>query len=265
MQQYFVNPLDNFWLYAVNTRRPLFSNLKLREAVNYAVDRTALAQNGGDQGPPRQPTDQYLPPASPATTTCRSTRSQPTSPRQNNSRQASEQRPYCTPATSRHAHRTRQILKNNLAAIGVDVQVHQFPYPVFYDLVNQTGPWDIADVGWQPDYPDPADFLNLLLEDGSFIPTFNDQAYRQRLTQGAELSGPTRYLTYGELARDLDRNAAPWIAYSNITVHSFFSSRVACQNYGVYGIDLAALCVRNPHEAAATTTNARRIHLGGRP
>jgi hypothetical protein len=198
MQQYVVNSLDNLWLYALNTRRPLFSNLQVRQAVNYAVDRTALAHNGGGLGPPRQPTDQYLPPGIPG---YHNVPVYPLTPDLAKARQlapglrATAVLYTCNEST---CIQDAQILKNDLAAIGLNVQVHQFPYPVLYDLVSHTGPWDIADIGWRPDYPDPANFLNYLLEGGTVIPPFNNQRYHQRLTQAAEMSGPTRYLTYGE-------------------------------------------------------------------
>ena len=62
-QRYFVNPSLSFRYLALNTSRPLFSNLKLRQAVNYAINRPALlAQRGAFAG---TPTDQYLPPGVP--------------------------------------------------------------------------------------------------------------------------------------------------------------------------------------------------------
>jgi ABC-type transport system substrate-binding protein len=60
-----------------------------------------------------------------------------------------------------------QILTTDLAAIGLGVQVHEFPFAILYDKIRHTGPWDMATVGWQPDHPDSADFLNPLLEDGA--------------------------------------------------------------------------------------------------
>ena len=65
-QQYFVNPglqLDFFFL---NTHRTLFSDVRVRQAVNYAIDRRALARLGDSFLPvPERPTDHYLPPGMP--------------------------------------------------------------------------------------------------------------------------------------------------------------------------------------------------------
>ena len=97
------------------------------------------------------------------------------------------------------------------------------------------------------DYPDPSQMLNALLDGSDGIPSFNDRAYQRRLAAAARLSGPRRYLTYGALDLDLARNAAPLAAFGNPSSNDFFSARIGCQTFGVYGMDLAALCIRRPH------------------
>ena len=65
-QQYFVNPTLSFRYLALNTTRPAFKDTKIRQAVNYAIDRRAiLNQRGAYAG---QPTDHYLPPGVPGST-----------------------------------------------------------------------------------------------------------------------------------------------------------------------------------------------------
>ena len=86
--------------------------------------------------------------------------------------------------------------------------------------------------------------LDPMLTVSSNGPTFDDPAYRRRLTAAARLTGPERYLTYGRLDLDLARDAAPFAAFDNLTAHDFFSARIGCQTFGIYGMDLAALCIR---------------------
>ncbi len=88
--------------------------------------------------------------------------------------------------------------------------------------------------------------LTSILEDSSVGPTFNDPTYQRKLAKAERLSGPKRYLTYGKLDLDLARNAAPLAAFDNLTDNDFFSARIGCQTDGVYGMDLAALCLRHP-------------------
>ena len=116
---------------------------------------------------------------------------------------------------------------------------------MFAQEATPGAPFDLAWDGWIPDYPDPEAMLNAILEDSSVGPTFNDPAYQRKLAKAARLSGPERYLTYGKLDLDLARNAAPLAAFDNLTNNDFFSARIGCQTYGIYGIDLAALCLRH--------------------
>ena len=80
---------------------------------------------------------------------------------------------------------------------------------------------------------------------GGIIPTFDDPEYKRKLEAAAQLSGTPRYLAYGKLDADLARNAAPWAAIGNGVSRDFFSARTGCQVFHpIYGMDLAALCIR---------------------
>jgi ABC-type transport system substrate-binding protein len=137
-----------------------------------------------------------------------------------------------------------QIIKTNLAAIGVDLQVRPFTYDQLFERINTKGePFDLATVGWIADYPDPANFLNAPLLGGQG-PALDNPVYRARLAAAARLSGTRRYLAYSRLDTDLSRNVAPWVAYGSHTNQDFFSARTGCQVFNpLYGIDLAALCL----------------------
>ena len=93
------------------------------------------------------------------------------------------------------------------------------------------------------DYPDPAEMLNAMLGIAG-PPSFNDPAYQGQLAAAERLSGTQRYLTYGDLDLDLARNEAPLAAFATPSSNDFFAARIGCQTYGVYGMDLAALCIR---------------------
>ena len=139
-----------------------------------------------------------------------------------------------------------QIVKTDLAKIGLRVRITSLPSAKMFAQEDTPGaPFDLAWDGWIPDYPDPEAMLNSILDDSSDGPTFKDPAYQRKLAKAARLSGPERYLTYGKLDLDLARNAAPLAAFDNLTDNAFFSARIGCQTYGIYGIDLAALCLRH--------------------
>ncbi len=249
-QRYFVNPILELDSFALNTHRSLFSDVRLRQAVNYAIDRRALAALGsGFQPLPGRPTDHYLPPGMPG---FHDARAYPLTPDRAKARglvrlahadgRTAVLYTLDTPPSPEQA----QIVKTDLAAIGIQVQIKTFPLATLFSRLATPGdPFDLGYEGWQADYPDPSQMLNQLLEDSSTLPQFDDPAYQRRLARAARLSGPERYLTYGALDLALARNAAPLAAFGNSSSHDFFSARIGCQTFGTYGMDLAELCIKH--------------------
>jgi YVTN family beta-propeller protein len=246
-QQYFTNPLTQVDFLALNTHRPLFANQRLRQAVNYEIDRAALSRLGDEYSPqPEHPTDNYLPPGLPGYTNTRTYQLTP------DLAKARALAAGHTPATATlytcnvtPCDQQAQIIKTDLAQIGIQLQVKTYPDQTLYTKTLKPGePFDIVWVGWVPDYLDPKAMLGALLEDGIIIPTFNDPTWRTRLQAAARLAGPERYLAYATLDQQLVRDAAPLIAFGNLSSDDFFSPRTGCQTFGRYGIDLAALCLR---------------------
>ena len=247
-QQYFVNPALTLDYFDLNTHRTLFSDVRVRRAVNYAIDRRALARLGDSV--PERPTDHYLPPGMPG---YRDAHVYPTTPDVAKARELIRQ----AHAAGRTAvlytcdaypcPQQAQIVEADLAKIGLHVRITSLPFAKMFAQEDTPGaPFDLAWDGWIPDYPDPEAMLTEILEDSSDGPTFKDPAYQRKLAAAARLSGPERYRTYGKLDLDLARNAAPLAAFDNVTDNDFFSARIGCQTHGIYGIDLAALCLRHP-------------------
>jgi ABC-type transport system substrate-binding protein len=241
-QQYFVNPAPGLDFFYLNTHRPLFADTRTRQAVNYAIDRRALAEIGDAAPEPDYPTGQYLPVGM---------RGYPETPAYPLGPDLAKARALAPSAGKVAVLYTcdgspcleqAQIVKTDLAAIGLQVDVRAFPLATMFLRENRPGePFDLGYVGWIADYPDPWAMVNTVLEQGAF-PNFAEPAYQRRLVQAEQLSGPGRYLTYGKLALDMARNAAPLAVYGSQVIPDFFSARNGCQTYGVYGMDLAALC-----------------------
>ena len=251
-QQYFVNPEPELHYLALNTHRALFGDLRVRQAVNYAIDRPELAELGfADQPLPGPTADHYLPPGIRGYRAARVYPPRPDPARARQLVQSAHARGRTAVLYSGQARwqlELAQIVKNNLGAIGIRVEIKTFPVTNFFKHLTTPGePFDLAIAGWVVDYPDPSQMLNWLLDGRAGIPSFNDPAYQRRLAAAARLSGPQRDLAYGALDLDLARNAAPLAALSNPSSNDFFSARIGCQTYGVYGMDLAALGIRRPH------------------
>jgi peptide/nickel transport system substrate-binding protein len=246
-QQYFVNPQPETDFLALNTHRPLFADMRLRRAISYAIDRAALARLGNAGDPlPEHPTDHYLPPGVPG---YRDIHIYPRTADLAKARQLAKGHTGATAVLytceGLVCAQQAQIITTDLAAIGLRVVVKAFQAPVLFTRLATPGePFDISYASWMADYPDPQAVLDALLEDRSNFPPFDDPSYRAKLGAAARLIGPERYLSYARLDADLARNAAPLVAYGNASSHELFSARMGCQIHGVYGIDLAALCIK---------------------
>lgn len=233
----------------MNTARAVFRDPALRQAVNYAIDRTAFAQLGAPDNPvPDKPADQYLPPGIPG---FHEAGVYPLHADLDKAKQlAGGKRRRATayicsgpPVCDKQA----QLLKTQLEPIGIELDIKRYSGNELFDRLGRPGePYDIVFNGWLADYPDPANFIDALLGNVlPFMPRFTDPRFVGRLHRAALLSGPERYLTYGKLDAELARESAPFAVFGNSVSYDFFSSRVGCQVYQpAFAIDLAALCLK---------------------
>jgi YVTN family beta-propeller protein len=245
-QHYFAHPSTQLDYFILNTHRPLFSNERMRRAVNYAINRRALAHLGDAFVPlPAKPTDHYLPPGMPG---FRDAHIYPMTPNVAHALSLAHgggRTAVLYTCNFSPCREQAQIVKTDLAAIDLNVRIKTFPEDKLYMRERTPGePFDLAWAGWLWEYFDPESMLTSILQDSSVGPTFDDPAYQRKLAAAARLSGPDRYLTYGQLDLDLARHAAPLAAFDNLIDRDFFSARIGCQAYGIYGMDLAALCIR---------------------
>ena len=95
-------------------------------------------------------------------------------------------------------------------------------------------PFDMNLIGWFADYPDPYDFINILLYGKTIAKTnnvntayFNDPVFNRRMERAALTTGDARAATYAALDRDLTK-AAPFVVYGNSTYREFVSERIGC-------------------------------------
>jgi ABC-type transport system substrate-binding protein len=220
----------------------------MRRAVNYAIDRSALARIGRSWITSAVPTDQYL---APGQAGFRDASIYPATPNLAAARRlegGKRKTAVLYTCDDSFCKRQAQVVKKDLKAIDIDVEIKVFPQIALYTKfirgwAKGTG-YDLALAAWWPEDADPESGLNVPLE-RVFVPAFDDPAYRRKLAAAARLSGPRRYLAYEKLDADLARNAAPWVAYASELSADFFSARMGCQIYNpVYGIDLAALCIK---------------------
>jgi YVTN family beta-propeller protein len=247
-QQLFTQPSLSTYSFVFNTRRGPFTDPRLRRAVNFAMDRRALAQHtgGSETG---QPTDQILAPGVPG---FEDAAIYPlggpdlTSARRLAGRARRHAVLYTCklPGCTRHA----QILRSNLNAIGIELEVRQFTIPeMFKRLADPSEPFDIGYSNWFVDFADPSNYVNTqYASQGGIRPgLFDNDGFEQRMADAAGLSGEARLRAYAKLDRDLTADAAPAATFATGVSTYFLSARMGCQVlHPLYGLDLAALCVR---------------------
>jgi len=245
--RFFVKPSSVTWYLAFNHERPLFGggnggngNVKLKQAVNYAIDRPQLARQFGYLGAKRH--DQIIPPTMPG---FKDWKIYPIKGADTNrARQLAQGNTRGGKAifytfASAFGPTVAQTVQFNLKQIGIDVDIRTFDRTVQHEKLAVRGEdFDIGFEGWGQDYPDPYNFINVLL-DGRRIQSANNQnvaywnspAYVRKMEAASRLAGDKRYEAYKKLDLDIMKNAAPWATIVNRNTQIFVSERIAKWRY----------------------------------
>jgi ABC-type transport system substrate-binding protein/tRNA A-37 threonylcarbamoyl transferase component Bud32 len=245
-QQYFLYAAPWTDYVVLNAERPLFRNVRLRRAVNYAIDRTALARAYGDT-----PADDVVPPAVPGFPAGRAyplLGSNLSIARRLAGTKTRRARLYWCGSDARQRTLAR-IIRTDLSGIGIRVSYDEAPQcPATYDARTRRADLLLfSALGSQE--PDPQSFLDQALAGdrryGSALGggPWRTPAFRQRLARASLLRGAARGRAYATLVGELTR-AAPFAVYGSFVWTQYFSPRVGCKIFqGEYGFaDLGALC-----------------------
>jgi len=259
--RFFANPTLATWFFAFNHQRPAFKGqgqIPLKQAINWAIDRHALAATRGFLGGKR--TDQILPPAigRPANIyplgggaeereDARLARAQALAAKAKLQPKTLVLYTANVPAPTQQA----QIFQYDLKRIGIDVEVKLFsPYELGLRAGTRGEPYDVYLWGWGADYPDPAGFFTPLL--GSTIThsagvntAYYDRPRYNRLVDAANrLQGLARQAAFAKVDEDMMRNDPPWAPFLNQVARDFISQSFGCYLFqpGLSFIDLVAAC-----------------------
>ena len=252
-ERFFVKPSTTLWYLAFNNSRGIFqNNLKLRQAVSHAIDRRFMvAQHGYLAG---QRTDQFLPYSMPGFKNFNIYSLK--GPNYNRAKalangQTRDGKAVMYTFNTAQGPPIAQSVQFNLKQIGVDVEIKQFDRVVQHQKTATRGePFDLALAGWGMDYPDPSNFINVLL-DGRRIQAdnnvnesyYNNPVYNARMDKANSLAGAARLTAYGLLDRDLIRDQAPVAAYISTNARWFTSNIVGCYGYtSIQGNLLTKIC-----------------------
>jgi ABC-type oligopeptide transport system substrate-binding subunit len=238
--RYWVKPTSCTGYIPFNTSRSLFKgNVGLRKAINYAVSRrdyvNAVGLDGGS------PWSHILSPSTPGAT---NKVLYPSSPNLTKAKKLAKghfkdgninlwYRSSGTVGPDQY-----QLIRRDLVRMGFDnskIHGRGFSGATIYDAMGVKG--NDADLGtgmgWCQDYPDPYDFINILLFGGFIQPEnnvnysyFNEPKWNKKMATAARKVGPARLKAYAKLDVDLMKNAAPMAPMRTYNSRYFLSNRV---------------------------------------
>jgi peptide/nickel transport system substrate-binding protein len=245
------------WRVDMNNEQPLFrNNPALRKAVLHALDRRFMtAQHGYLAG---KRTDQFLPYG------MGGFRERDIYSLKGPNYARAKQ--LATPAALRGGKAVfyafnraqgppvAQSVQFNLKQIGLDVEIKLFDRVVQNTKAATRGEaFDLTHEGWHADYPDPSNFINVLL-DGRRLQAENNvntsyfsgngvANYTRKLDAAYAASGAERLNLYAALDRDIMANGAPTAPYISGTTRRFFGPNVGCYvSNGQVGTVLVNIC-----------------------
>jgi peptide/nickel transport system substrate-binding protein len=248
-KQVHLNTLTADWYFALNTRRPPFNNLKARQAINYAANRSAYVKIAGGSTL-AVPTCQILPPNYPSYT------------------------PYCPYTKGGHAPwsapdltKAKALVKasgtagmkvvvdgtndqvgkalveqmvSDLNSIGYKASPQLLGASIQYPYVQNStnsGKWNVGWSAWYQDYPAQSDFLNVLLGCGTIHPnsdaspniaafcdkSINAQILKAEKMESTDPAGAAKLWTQVDHE---DTVQAPWVDLYNPRQIDFLASNV---------------------------------------
>jgi oligopeptide transport system substrate-binding protein len=235
--QFWVEPAVCTFYQAMNMAKPLFSpsHLKARQAINYAVDRKDYAAQRGLYGGVSW--SHILPP-----NMVGSLHTQPYPLHRNLAKAKSlgagkgQHLIYFYQSAGSVGPKQYQVALRDLSDLGYNVEGRGFAGFNIYTAAGTKGsPHDVVgQVGWCQDYPDPYDFINVLMDGTKILPEnnvnisyFNVKKWNKAMQHAARLTGKARYRAYGNLDINITKSAAPWAAMGDSTNQFFYSSKVA--------------------------------------
>ena len=239
-QQYYPYPAPIVDAIVFNTRRPLFRDTRLRRAVNYALDRRALAAAYADT-----PADQVVPPALhgfPAGHVYPVDRPDFATAR----RLAGARKRHAVIAICQDPRlpKLAEIVRSNIARIGISASVIRSPQcPGRYERADLLFAFPLG-----TNERDPGAFLEQALSSSVYGSSlgpgaWNSRAFRAQLERARALRGPARTAAFRRLDDDLMR-MAPLAVYGSWVWAEYLSPKVGCKVFQAeYGfVDLGALC-----------------------
>jgi peptide/nickel transport system substrate-binding protein/oligopeptide transport system substrate-binding protein len=209
-----------------------FSNLKVRQAVNYAIDKTAILQISHGAS---VPANCIYPPDLPGYDASCDPYPRDVDKAKALMKEAGFEAGFDTKFYTDTTDPDPQIgasIQQDLAAIGIRTQIVSQEFATFLDTIETPHKAPIGWVGWFNDYPDPSDFIDPILSCASAVKGgANAALYCNKTvdTMAAAAKGETdktkRLAAYQEIQKTIMADA-PWAPFRHQEWYTLISKRV---------------------------------------
>lgn len=248
--QFREEPTISVYYFWMNTRRAPFNDVRVRRAVNYAINPAALERIYAGT---IERTQQVLPPQMPG---YRRFELYP-----HDLAKAKELVARADPADRRitvwtlnlaPADEASEYFQQVLEQLGFDVRLKQVSASTYFTLVSNSSTPEL-DAGWSNwllDYPHPNDYFEPQLSGESILPignsnwaNFDDPAVNRKIDElKRQQLGPRQEREYAALDREVMRQA-PWAPFGTLTLGTFVSDKIDLNKViisPIYGQDLTS-------------------------
>jgi peptide/nickel transport system substrate-binding protein len=224
---------NNVTYFSMNERKAPFDKLAVRQAVNYAIDRTALVKIFGGQG---TPTENILPPGFGSAFKAHHlypynlAKAKALVKASGDAGMSVAVWSHTTDPTPKAA----QYMASVLDSIGFKTSVKTLDESVYWDTIaTQKGDPQIAFQDWNQDYPEGQDFIDVLLNGQNIVNVGNNDqsntnipALNKQIDAAKAMPlGPARNAMWAKLDLELMKQA-PWAPFMNREIPKFVSKRV---------------------------------------
>ena len=235
--QFRIEPTISTYYFWMNTQKPPFDDVKVRQAVNYAVDAKALERIYAGQ---IVATQQILPPGMPGY--------EQFSLYPYDLEKAKEMIKEANPSdkditvwtdTESPNNEAGEYFNEVLKELGFNTTLKQINADNYFTVIGNLSTPDL-DAGWSDwfqDYPHPNDFFQPLLAGESIQPTNNNNFAQyenpeidKKMVELAEAQlGPEQEEAYAKMDKEI-MEEAPWAPYGTRTLSTFVSDEIELES-----------------------------------
>ena len=225
---------NNVTYFTMNSRKPPFDKLAVRQAVNYATNRAAFVKLFGGQG---SVSENILPPGMGSAFKAHSfypydlAKAKALVASSGTKGMAVTVWSHTTDPTPKAA----QYMASILAQLGYKATVKTLDESVYWDTISaqKTNP-QIAFQDWNQDFPEGQDFIDVILNGEGIVDVGNNNASNSNVPELNALIdkakampvGPERDAAWAELDKRFMAEDAGWAPFMNRTFPKFWSSRL---------------------------------------